>query len=117
MPNGRVQLRAQLINASDLFKVGYAGAPGDLTEVANINEPNMGLLTTNRAGYDVRSNIARASELRGRLKIMHGTSDAMARLSTMMRMTQALNEANKTFDLLMMPGQPHRAAGCGGAVL
>jgi dipeptidyl aminopeptidase/acylaminoacyl peptidase len=96
-----------MLTAPDFFKVGYAGAPGDLTEAASINEPNMGLLTSNHAGYDAGSNIGRASALRGRLKIMHGTSDMMAPLSTTMRMAQALIEANKTFDLLVMPGQPH----------
>jgi dipeptidyl aminopeptidase/acylaminoacyl peptidase len=96
-----------MLTAPDFFKVGYAGAPGDLTEAASINEPNMGLLTSNHAGYDAGSNIGRASALRGRLKIMHGTSDVMAPLSTTMRMAQALIEANKTFDLLVMPGQPH----------
>jgi dipeptidyl aminopeptidase/acylaminoacyl peptidase len=103
-----------MLTAPDFFKVGYAGAPGDLTEAASINEPNMGLLTSNGAGYDAGSNLGRASALRGRLKIMHGTSDPMAPLSTTMRMAQALIEANKTFDLLIMPGQPHGPVGAAG---
>jgi dipeptidyl aminopeptidase/acylaminoacyl peptidase len=103
-----------MLTAPDFFTVGYAGAPGDLTEAASINEPNMDLVTSNRAGYDAGSNIARASALRGRLKIMHGTSDVMAPLSTTMRMAQALIEANKTFDLLIMPGQPHGPQGAAG---
>ncbi|MDQ3346602.1 MAG: S9 family peptidase [Acidobacteriota bacterium] len=110
---GYFALRGMLI-APDFFKVGYAGAPGDLTEAASINEPNMGLLTSNKAGYDAGSNIERASALRGRLKIMHGTSDPMAPLSNTMRMAQALIEANKTFDLLIMPGQPHGPRGAAG---
>jgi dipeptidyl aminopeptidase/acylaminoacyl peptidase len=100
-----------MLQAPDFFKVGYAGAPGDLTEAASINEPNMGLPSTNQAGYTAGSNIGRASQLRGKLKIMHGTSDVMAPLSTTMRMAQALIDANKTFDLLIMPGQPHGPAG------
>jgi dipeptidyl aminopeptidase/acylaminoacyl peptidase len=103
-----------MLTAPDFFKVGYAGAPGDLTEAASINEPNMGLLTSNQAGYEAGSNIGRASALRGKLKIMHGTSDVMAPLSTTMRMVQALIEANKTVDLLIMPGQPHGPAGAAG---
>ena len=103
-----------MLTAPDFFKVGYAGAPGDLTEAASINEPNMGLLASNQAGYEAGSNIGRASALRGRLKIMHGTSDTMAPLSTTMRMAQALIEANRTFDLLIMPGQPHGPAGAFG---
>ena len=45
---------------------------------------------------------------------MHGTSDNMAPLSTTMRMAQALIEAGKTFDLLIMPGQPHGPQGAAG---
>ena len=41
-----------MLMAPDFFKVGYAGAPGDLTEAASINEPNMGLLASNQAGYE-----------------------------------------------------------------
>jgi dipeptidyl aminopeptidase/acylaminoacyl peptidase len=103
-----------MLTAPDFFKVGYAGAPCDLTEAASINEPNMGLLASNPAGYEVGSNVARASALRGRLKIMHGTSDVMAPHSTTMRMVQALIDANKTVDLLIMPGQPHGPAGAAG---
>ena len=103
-----------MLTAPDFFRVGYAGAPGDLTEAASINEPNMGLLPGNQAGYAAGSNIGRASALRGRLKIMHGTSDVMAPLSTTMRMAQALIEANKAFDLLIMPGQPHGPPGAAG---
>lgn len=103
-----------MLTAPDFFKVGYAGAPGDLTEAASINEPNMGLLADNKAGYDAGSNPGHASALRGKLKIMHGTSDVMAPLSTTMRMIQALIDANKTFDLLIMPGQPHGPQGAAG---
>jgi dipeptidyl aminopeptidase/acylaminoacyl peptidase len=103
-----------MLMAPDFFKVGYAGAPGDLTEAVSINEPNMGPLMSNRAGYDAGSNPAHASQLRGKLKIMHGTSDVMAPLSTTMRMIQALIDANKTFDLLIMPGQPHGPQGPAG---
>ena len=103
-----------MLTAPDFFTVGYAGAPGDLTEAASINEPNMGLLASNDAGYDAGSNLRHASALRGRLKIMHGTSDPMAPLSTTMRMAQALIEANRTFDLLIMPGQPHGPLGAAG---
>lgn len=103
-----------MLTAPDFFKAGYAGAPGDLTESAMINEPNMGLTADNPTGYDAGSNVKRASALRGRLKIMHGTSDANASLATTMRMAQALIEANKIFDLLIMPGQPHGPTGAAG---
>ena len=103
-----------MLTAPEFFKVGYAGAPGDLTEAASINEPNMGLLADNPTGYDMGSNVKHASALRGRLKIMHGTSDNQASLSSTMRMIKALIDANKTFDLLIMPGQAHGPQGPAG---
>jgi dipeptidyl aminopeptidase/acylaminoacyl peptidase len=103
-----------MLQAPEFFKVGYAGAPGDLTEAVTINEPNMGSPASNRAGYDAGSNPGHASALRGKLKIMHGTSDVMAPLSTTMRMIQALIDAGKIFDLLIMPGQPHGPQGAAG---
>lgn len=103
-----------MLTTPEFFKVGYAGAPGDLTEAASINEPNMGLLSSNPAGYEAGSNEAHASQLRGKLKIMHGTSDVNSSFSSTMRMAQALIDANKPFDLLVMPGQPHQPQGPAG---
>ena len=100
-----------MLTAPEFFKAGYAGAPGALTEEALINEPNMGLLADNPAGYAAGSNEALAGRLQGALKMMHGTSDVNASLSTTMRMAQALVQANKHFDLLIMPGEGHSPNG------
>ncbi|MFY0534381.1 prolyl oligopeptidase family serine peptidase [Nannocystis pusilla] len=75
---GYFALRAML-TAPDRFAAGYAGAPGDLTEDALCMEPNLGLLAANPAGYQAGSNLALAGNLRGALKLMHGTSDDQAR--------------------------------------
>ncbi|MFZ6180918.1 DPP IV N-terminal domain-containing protein [Nannocystis pusilla] len=103
---GYFALRAML-GAPDRFVAGYAGAPGDLTEDALCNEPNLGLLAANPAGYQAGSNLALAGNLRGALKLMHGTSDDQAPLSTTMRMADALIRADKRFELLIMPGAGH----------
>jgi dipeptidyl aminopeptidase/acylaminoacyl peptidase len=96
-----------MLTAPAFFKAGYAGAPGALEEEAIINEPNLGLASDNKAGYEAGSNVQIAANLRGALKMMHGTSDVNASLSTTMRMAQALIRAGKHFDLLIMPGEPH----------
>lgn len=96
-----------MLTAPEFFKAGYAGAPGALEEEAIINEPNLGLVSENPGGYAAGSNISVAGNLRGALKMMHGTSDVDASLSTTMRMAQALIRAGKHFDLLIMPGEPH----------
>lgn len=100
-----------MLTAPEVFKAGYAGAPGALQEDAFVNEPNMGLLEANPAGYRAGSNPELAANLRGVLRIMHGTSDIDASLSTTMRMAAALISANKQFELLIMPGQPHGPIG------
>jgi dipeptidyl aminopeptidase/acylaminoacyl peptidase len=96
-----------MLTAPEVFKAGYAGAPGALEEEAIINEPYLGLPSENPAGYQAGSNLALAGNLKGALKLMHGTSDVNASLSTTMRMADALIRAGKHFELLIMPGQPH----------
>ncbi|PTL81583.1 DPP IV N-terminal domain-containing protein [Vitiosangium sp. GDMCC 1.1324] len=96
-----------MLTAPDFFKAGYAGAPGAFEEEALINEPYLGLPGANPQGYATGSNLALAGHLKGHLKLMHGTSDVNATLSTTMRMANALIQAGKHFELLIMPGEPH----------
>jgi dipeptidyl aminopeptidase/acylaminoacyl peptidase len=100
-----------MLTAPELFVAGYAAAPGALEEEAIINEPNLGLPGDNPAGYEAGSNLALAGNLRGALKIMHGTSDVNASLSTTMRMADALIRAGKRFELLLLPGEAHSPSG------
>jgi dipeptidyl aminopeptidase/acylaminoacyl peptidase len=103
-----------MLTAPEFFKAGYAGAPGALEEEAIINEPNLGLPAVNPAAYEAGSNVRLAGALRGALKMMHGTSDVNASLSTTMRMAQALVAAGKRFELLLMPGEGHSPRGPAG---
>jgi dipeptidyl aminopeptidase/acylaminoacyl peptidase len=103
-----------MLTAPDFFKAGYAGAPGALEEEAIINEPNLGLPSVNPAAYEGGSNVRVAGALRGALKLMHGTSDVNASLSTTMRMAQALIQQGKRFELLLMPGEGHGPQGAAG---
>ncbi|HEY9132100.1 MAG TPA: DPP IV N-terminal domain-containing protein [Dyella sp.] len=100
-----------MLTAPDTFKAGYAGAPGALEEDSTVNEPYLGSPKANPEGYRNGSNILAAGNLRGALRIMHGTSDINASLSSTMRMADALIQADKQFELLIMPGQPHSPDG------
>ena len=100
-----------MLTAADFFKAGYAGAPGGLEEESMINEPYLGLRDKNPEAYRAGSNLLAAANLRGALRIMHGTSDTNAPLSTTMRMVDALIRADKHVELLIMPGQPHSPSG------
>jgi dienelactone hydrolase len=96
-----------MLTAPEFFCAGYAGAPGNVTESALINEPHMGLLAENPEGYARASNQPLASRLAGPLKLMHGTSDVNAPFSNTMRMVSALIAADRRFDLLVVPGGSH----------
>jgi len=100
-----------MLTAPDFFKAGYAGAPGALEEEAIINEPYLGLPGANPSGYREGSNMLSAENLRGALRIMHGTADINAPFSTTLRMVDALIKAGKRFELLVMPGEQHSPSG------
>ena len=110
---GYFAIRAML-TAPEMFKAGYAGAPGALDEDALVNEPDMGLLQDNQAGYAAGSNLALADCLAGPLRIMHGTADVNAPFSSIMRLVDALIRANKPVELLAMPGVGHTPEGTAG---
>jgi dipeptidyl aminopeptidase/acylaminoacyl peptidase len=100
-----------MLTAPEFFQAGYAGAPGAFEEDAIVNEPYLGLPSANPAGYAAGDNIPLAANLRGTLRLMHGTSDSSASITTTMRMSEALIRAGKPFELLIMPGQGHSPRG------
>ena len=100
-----------MLTAPETFRAGYAGAPGAVREDALVNEPYMGLPINNREGYAAASNERLASNLAGPLKLMHGTSDASAPISTTLHMSDALIKAGEPFELLVMPGEGHTPEG------
>lgn len=103
---GYFALRAML-QAPDVFHVGIASAPGDLTEAPSINEPYMDLPERNSQGYAHGSNPALADRLKGKLLLIHGTHDVNAPMSTTMRMVTALIKAGKLHDLAILPNTDH----------
>jgi dipeptidyl aminopeptidase/acylaminoacyl peptidase len=103
-----------MLTAPEFFRAGYAGAPGDLTESAVINEPHMGMPAENPEGYERASNLPLAANLAGPLKIMHGTSDVNAPFGSTMRMISAFIAADRRFYLLVIPNAPHNPANPAG---
>ena len=70
-------------------------------------EPYLGLPQENRAAYQAASVHRLAENLRGKLLLIHGTSDRNVPFSHTMKMVDALIEAGKPFDLLVLPGRDH----------
>jgi dipeptidyl aminopeptidase/acylaminoacyl peptidase len=104
---GYFTLRAML-QAPDFFKVGVAlSAATDLRLLSPGLESYLGDPVANKAAYDYASNLLLAKCLKGRLLIVHGTSDVNAPFSGCIQMIDALEKAGKAFDLILLPEQNH----------
>jgi dipeptidyl aminopeptidase/acylaminoacyl peptidase len=93
----------------DLFAAGIAGAPvTDWRDYDSIyTERYMGLPQDNPDGYNLSSVVRAASRLHGKLLILHGAIDDNVSLRNTMRLVQALEDANKDFELMIYPSSRH----------
>ncbi|MBF6627796.1 MAG: S9 family peptidase [Proteiniphilum sp.] len=64
----------------------------------------------NNTGYVNGSPVALASQLEGKLLLMHGTSDDNVHLQNSIEYTRALIEANKHFEMFFFPDSDHSIA-------
>jgi dipeptidyl aminopeptidase/acylaminoacyl peptidase len=97
----------------DLFAAGIAGAPvTDWRDYDSIyTERYMGLPQDNLDGYDASSVVKAARRLHGRLLILHGAIDDNVSLRNTMRLVEALQAANKDFELMIYPSSRHEITG------
>ncbi len=109
---GYMTIRA-LLTAPTTYHVGIATFPvGDLFDhAASAIEPYMGLLETNPAGYEYGSSLKLAGNLKGKLMLMHGTSDVNATFSATVKVVEALTRAGKQYDLRIFPELNHSLTG------
>ncbi|HET7655649.1 MAG TPA: DPP IV N-terminal domain-containing protein [Luteimonas sp.] len=96
----------------DFFKVGWAesGNHDNRNYEDDWAEKWQGLLVTHEDGstnYDSQANWRYAKNLKGRLMLTHGTMDDNVPPSNTLLVVKALIEANKDFDLLMIPNARH----------
>ena len=66
----------------------------------------------NPHGYEVTSVVKAAKNLHGRLLLLHGLKDDNVHVQNTIELVQALQQANKDFDLMLYPTSRH---GIGGA--
>ena len=100
----------------DFFKVGIAesGNHDQRQYEDDWGERYQGLLTKNTDGtdsYDIEANQTFAKNLKGHLLLAHGTMDNNVPPYNTLLVADALIKANKDFDLLMLPNQPHGYGG------
>ena len=103
---GYLSLRALLL-APDVYHVGIAIAPVADLYVGHWIEAYMDLPEKNKEAYEYASNLRLAENLKGKLLLIHGTSDGNGPFSQTMKMVEALIRAGKPYDLLVLPEETH----------
>ena len=102
-----------LMKAPDVFKVGVAGAP--VTDFRYYDtaytERYMGSDETNHAGYEQASVINFASQMEGKLLIIHGLLDENVHFRHTALLTDALVKQHKDFSLFALPKTRHMPRG------
>ncbi len=101
-----------LFRFPDFFKVGIAESGNHDQRVYEDDwgERYQGLLEKTPDGkdsYDIEANQTFAKDLKGHLLLAHGTMDNNVPPYNTLLVAEALIKANKDFDLLMLPNQPH----------
>ncbi len=106
-------LTAFCMTHSDLFAAGIAGAPvTDWHDYDSIyTERYMLTPQENPEGYEASSVVKAAKDLHGRLLILHGAIDDNVSVRNTMRLVQALQRADKDFELMIYPSSRHGIIG------
>jgi dipeptidyl-peptidase-4 len=95
--------------AAGVFRAGVAGAPVTDWRLydTGYTERYMETPQSNPAGYEASDLSKKAAGLTGKLFIMHALMDENVHYAHTARLIDALVAADKTFDLLVLPGERH----------
>ncbi|WP_050436231.1 S9 family peptidase [Chondromyces crocatus] len=98
-----------MLKAPDHFRVGVAGAPVTDWRLydTGYTERFMGLPAKNADGYKASSLIPLAPNLQGKLLLVHALMDENVHFQNSAELIDALVAADRTFDLLVLPGERH----------
>jgi len=98
---------------SERFRAGVAVAP--VTDQLNYDsiytERYMGLLQSDKAGYEQSDVTKSADKLHGALLLVHGTGDDNVHFQNSVQMINALIAAGKQFRLMIYPNKTHSISG------
>ena len=111
---GGFMTAAALFVYPDFFKVGVSSAGNHDNAIYNRwwSEKHDGVREVEREGqitfeYDIDKNQDVARNLKGKLLLMHGDMDNNVHPAGTYRVIQALIQANKRFDFILLPGARH----------
>jgi len=108
---GYMTVRAML-TAPDVYQVGVATAPVyEMNDLPAFMELYMDTPSANPKGYEAASCLGLASKLKGKLLIIHGTSDVNAPFAATIKMLSAFAAAGKYVDLIVLPEETHALSG------
>ncbi|PWG06612.1 S9 family peptidase [Polaribacter aquimarinus] len=98
-----------ILKGSDIFTTAIAVAPVTSWRFYDTvyTERYMQTPQENASGYDDNSPINYADKLKGNYLLVHGTGDDNVHVQNSYRMINALVEANKQFDMFMVPDRAH----------
>ena len=106
-------MTAYAMTHSKLFAAGIAGAP--VTDWRNYDsiytERYMNTPQENPKGYDASSVVKAARNLHGRLLILHGVMDDNVHVQNSLQLIQALQQADKDFEVMLYPMSRHGIGG------
>lgn len=106
-------ITAFALTHSKKFSAGIAGAPPTDWRLYDTiyTERYMGLPEENKAGYDKTSVVKAAGNLHGKLLLIHGLMDDNVHAQNSMQFIDALQRANKPFELMIYPPARHPIRG------
>ncbi|MFT3771635.1 MAG: DPP IV N-terminal domain-containing protein [Minicystis sp.] len=98
-----------LLKAPDRFKVGVSSSPVTDSRLydSGYQERYMGTPEKHPKAYETAELTKFAPNLRGKLLLTHGLMDENVHFQNTAQMIDALIEAKKPFDLLVLPGERH----------
>jgi dipeptidyl aminopeptidase/acylaminoacyl peptidase len=106
-------LTAYALTHSKMFAAGVASAP--VTDWRNYDsiytERYMGTPQENPEGYAATSVVKTAKDLHGRLLLVHGLKDDNVHVQNTVQLVQALQQANKEFEVMIYPLARHGIGG------
>lgn len=98
-----------ILKGNDIFTTAIAVAPVTSWRFYDsvYTERYMQTPQENASGYDENSPINHADKLKGKYLLVHGTGDDNVHVQNSFRMINSLIEANKQFDMFIVPDRTH----------
>ncbi len=106
-------MTAYALTHSKLFAAGIAGAP--VTDWGNYDsiytERYMNTPQENPKGYEASSVVKAAKNLHGKLLLLHGVMDDNVHVQNSLQLMQALEQADRDFEVMLYPQARHPITG------